>query len=102
MAPGEDTINMRILWQDLIFTRNHKVIQYVLATGWENFYKGPIAKLRSANVLQTHNSLDLMCIGADSLFTLFGNGIFNTDGAEWKAHRALVRPFFGERSPISS
>jgi len=26
---------------------------------------------------------------------MFGNGILNTDGAEWKARRALIRPFFG-------
>ena len=26
---------------------------------------------------------------------LFGKGIFTTDGDEWKAHRALTRPFFG-------
>jgi len=28
--------------------------------------------------------------------SMFGNGILNTDGTEWRAHRALIRPFFGE------
>lgn len=31
---------------------------------------------------------------------MFGNGIFNNDGAEWKAHRALTRPFFGKSQPL--
>lgn len=35
-------------------------------------------------------------LALSSAFSLFGNGIINSDGAEWKAHRALVRPFFGE------
>jgi hypothetical protein len=29
------------------------------------------------------------------MWGLFGTGILNTDGDEWKAHRALTRPFFG-------
>lgn len=55
MAPGEDTVNVRMLWQDVIYTRNHKVIQYVLATGFDNFYKGPITKLRSVLFVPSHS-----------------------------------------------
>lgn len=71
-----DTVNLRILWQDLIITRDHINMQTVLATGFQDFGKGPLIKLRTAD--------------------LFGNGIFNSDGSEWKAHRAMTRPFFGE------
>lgn len=46
MAPGEETVNVRILWQDQIFTKNHRVMQYMLATGFEDFRKGPATKLR--------------------------------------------------------
>jgi len=34
------TINLRILWSDTIFTRDHRVVQYVLATGFPDFNKG--------------------------------------------------------------
>lgn len=34
------TINLRILWQDMLITRDHKVMQHVLATGFEEFEKG--------------------------------------------------------------
>ncbi|KAF9506189.1 hypothetical protein BS47DRAFT_1305586 [Hydnum rufescens UP504] len=69
-----DTINARLLWRDLIITRDHNVVKTVLATGFPDFEKGPKTKMR--------------------LFSLFGNGIFNSDGEQWKAHRALTRPFF--------
>ncbi|KAF8314509.1 cytochrome P450 [Clavulina sp. PMI_390] len=68
------TINLRILWQDGIVTRDHLVMKQVLATGFDDFEKGIPVKL--------------------AMYDLFGDGVFNTDGAEWKAHRALTRPFF--------
>ncbi|KAF8314507.1 cytochrome P450 [Clavulina sp. PMI_390] len=73
---GDDvhTINLRILWQDGIITRDHLVMKQVLATGFDDFAKGVPIKLALHDVL--------------------GDGVFNTDGAEWKAHRALTRPFF--------
>ena len=35
-----DTMNLRILWQDVIVTRNHINMQTALATGFEDFGKG--------------------------------------------------------------
>ncbi|KAF9506193.1 hypothetical protein BS47DRAFT_1399699 [Hydnum rufescens UP504] len=75
-----DTVNARILWRDLIFTRDHNVIKTVLATGFLDFAKGDASN-------KTRLALKF-------LFGLLGNGILNTDGEEWKAHRALLRPFF--------
>lgn len=40
------TINVRILWEDAIFTRDPDVIKYVLATGFSDFDKGKELKLR--------------------------------------------------------
>ncbi|KAF8308493.1 cytochrome P450 monooxygenase CYP63 [Clavulina sp. PMI_390] len=73
---GVNTINLRILWQDQILTRDHLVMKQMLATGVDEFTKtgGVPGKL--------------------ILDDLFGGGIFNSDGAQWKAHRALTRPFF--------
>lgn len=41
-----NTINFRILWQDTIITRDHRVMQHVLATGFNDFEKGPQVKLK--------------------------------------------------------
>lgn len=41
-----DTLNFRILWQDSILTRDHKVMQHVLATGFQEFEKGALVKLK--------------------------------------------------------
>lgn len=41
-----NTINMRLLWQDLYVTRDHNVMQTMLATGFNDFGKGPINHLR--------------------------------------------------------
>ncbi|PCH34632.1 cytochrome P450 monooxygenase CYP63 [Wolfiporia cocos MD-104 SS10] len=68
------TLNLKLLWQDLIITMDEKHQQYVLATGFKDFWRGPRQKER--------------------LETFLGEGIFNRDGEEWKAHRALARPFF--------
>lgn len=40
------TINFRLLWQDTIVTRDHRVMQHILATGFNNFEKGVNVKLR--------------------------------------------------------
>ncbi|KAF8308485.1 cytochrome P450 monooxygenase CYP63 [Clavulina sp. PMI_390] len=76
MGDNVDTINLRLLWQDQIITRDHLVMKQILATGFDGFSKTSSVP------------------GRLRLYDLFGNGIFNTDGAEWKAHRALTRPFF--------
>ncbi|KAF8331890.1 cytochrome P450 [Cantharellus anzutake] len=69
-----DTFNLGAMWTDTYFTRNHHIMQAILATHFNSFHKGP--------------ELNMMLRG------VFGDGILATDGAEAKAHRALVRPFF--------
>jgi hypothetical protein len=46
MAGGADTYTIRLFWRDYVFTRDHRVIQTVLATGFENFAKGPHVKAK--------------------------------------------------------
>lgn len=41
-----DTINLRVLWQDMLITRDHKIVQHVLATGFQEFEKGSSVKLK--------------------------------------------------------
>lgn len=41
------TINVRILWSDAIFTRDHRIAQHVLTTGFSDFNKGAELKLLS-------------------------------------------------------
>ncbi|KAF8308481.1 cytochrome P450 monooxygenase CYP63 [Clavulina sp. PMI_390] len=85
MGDKIDTINLRVLWQDQIITRDHMVMKQMLTTGFEGFTRaGSVpARLRAGSVPARLR-----------LYDLFGDGIFNVDGAEWKAHRALTRPFF--------
>lgn len=39
------TINVRTLWEDTIVTRDHRVVQHILATGFSDFDKGAELKL---------------------------------------------------------
>lgn len=39
------TINLRILWGDTIITRDHRVVQHILANGFADFEKGPKLRL---------------------------------------------------------
>lgn len=43
-----NTLNFRILWQDTFVSRDHHVMQHVLATGFNDFEKGVTVKLRCA------------------------------------------------------
>lgn len=70
-----DTINIRILWEDKIITRDHRVMQRVATSGFGSFQIGTAARLCS--------------------YSLLGDGIFTSDGAAWMKHRALIKPFFG-------
>ncbi|KAK1231185.1 hypothetical protein PQX77_005711 [Marasmius sp. AFHP31] len=66
--------NMRVLWQDMIFTTCPEHIQQVLATGFDNFVKGERFQRNMGAML--------------------GVGVFNADGEMWKFHRQMTRPFF--------
>ncbi|KZS91082.1 cytochrome P450 monooxygenase CYP63 [Sistotremastrum niveocremeum HHB9708] len=69
-----DTINLRLLWGDHIFTRDDNVIKCVVSSGFDKFERG--------------RKLKEICE------TVLGDGIFNTDGDTWRMHRAMTRPFF--------
>lgn len=68
------TINTRILWSDAIISMDQEHAKFVLATGFQRFWRGPAQKER--------------------METLLGEGIFNRDDDVWKTHRATARPFF--------
>ena len=40
-----DTFNLRVLWTDLYWTKNHRIMQSMLATDFEHYVKGPENKL---------------------------------------------------------
>ncbi|EKM74893.1 hypothetical protein AGABI1DRAFT_80614 [Agaricus bisporus var. burnettii JB137-S8] len=68
------TLNLRILWGDNIITMDREHINFVLSTGFKNFWRGRAQKER--------------------METLLGEGIFNRDDDIWKMHRSTARPFF--------
>ncbi|KAG6867246.1 hypothetical protein C0993_005269 [Termitomyces sp. T159_Od127] len=68
------TLNLYIFWADQIITMDHEHTKFVLATGFNHFWRGYAQKERMENVL--------------------GVGIFNRDDDVWKMHRNMTRPFF--------
>lgn len=68
------TLNLKLLWSDLIITMDEEHIKHILTTGFNHFWRGRRQKERMELFL--------------------GEGIFNRDDEEWKKHRALARPFF--------
>lgn len=68
------TLNLRLLWQDTIITMDQEHAKFVLATGFQRFWRGRSQKER--------------------LETFLGTGIFNRDDEVWKMHRTTARPFF--------
>ena len=70
---GTDTINIRPLWTDMIFTADEMVTKEMLATGFGVWEKGRKQRER--------------------MYSFFGHGIFNVDGQEWKqVCSELLRP----------
>ncbi|KAH9927188.1 cytochrome P450 monooxygenase pc-2 [Epithele typhae] len=63
-----------LVWTPLYFTADVNVIKTLLATGFEHFEKGPTLR--------------------ETLDTLLGTGVFNSDGEMWKWHRTMTRPYF--------
>lgn len=68
------TLNTRILWSDNIITMDQEHVKYIMATGFNNFWRGKYQKERMEKFL--------------------GRGIFNRDGDIWRMHRSNTRPFF--------
>jgi len=69
-----NTITLRILWEDRVFTTEPEHIKAILATQFNSFVKGPVF--------------------FDSAVSLLGTGVFNSDADIWKFHRSMTRPFF--------
>ncbi|KAK0226219.1 cytochrome P450 [Armillaria fumosa] len=57
-----------------IVTADPKHIQRILATNFDNFEKGETFQ--------------------DTMSSVLGTGVFNSDGKMWKFHRTMTRPFF--------
>ncbi|KAF9259726.1 cytochrome P450 monooxygenase CYP63 [Marasmius fiardii PR-910] len=68
------TLNTRILWSDTIITMDQEHVKYIMATGFNNFWRGKYQKER--------------------METFLGKGIFNRDDDIWRTHRSNTRPFF--------
>ncbi|THV02579.1 cytochrome P450 monooxygenase CYP63 [Dendrothele bispora CBS 962.96] len=68
------TLNLNILWRDHIITMDQEHTKFVLATGFQHFWRGRYQKERMERFL--------------------GRGIFNRDDEVWSMHRANTRPFF--------
>ncbi|KAF9265059.1 cytochrome P450 [Marasmius fiardii PR-910] len=68
------TLNTRILWSDNIITMDQEHVKYLMATGFNNFWRGKYQKER--------------------METFLGQGIFNRDDDIWRMHRSNTRPFF--------
>ncbi|KAJ7174420.1 cytochrome P450 [Mycena filopes] len=69
-----NTLVTKVLFQSGIFTTEPEYIKAILATDFDNYWKGT----SDSNLLQS----------------LLGSGVFNADGPMWKFHRNLSRPFF--------
>lgn len=70
------TFNMRILFENRIFTAEPEYIKAILASKFTSFSKGPMFW--------------------DQVNSLLGTGVFNSDGDVWKFHRSMTRPFFSK------
>ncbi|KAJ7165554.1 cytochrome P450 monooxygenase pc-3 [Mycena crocata] len=69
-----NTVQTKILFDRQISTTEPEYIKAILATEFDNYWKGP----------------DDARLGQ----SLLGFGVFNTDDDMWKFHRNLARPFF--------
>ncbi|KAJ7099861.1 cytochrome P450 [Mycena crocata] len=67
-------LNLKVLWEDRIFTVWPDHIKQILASDFGNYVKGERFQFAMGGVL--------------------GSGVFNSDGEMWKFHRTLTRPYF--------
>ncbi|CAK5284767.1 unnamed protein product, partial [Mycena citricolor] len=68
--------NIRMMYQNRIFTTEPSHIKSMLTTNFTSFEKGDEFK--------------------SQFRSLMGDGIFNTDGAMWKFHRTISRQYFSK------
>jgi hypothetical protein len=77
----------------VLVAQNCFSLQMILATDFEKFGKGLLAS-------PLPDAVELSDFIGDRFHgfmgPLLGNGIFNTDGAPWKFHRSMSRPFFAK------
>ncbi|KAF8892245.1 cytochrome P450 monooxygenase pc-3 [Infundibulicybe gibba] len=66
--------NARVLGENRILVFEPEHIKAILSTQFDMFEKGPVFSRQ--------------------MHTLFGTGVFNSDGDMWKFHRSMTRPFF--------
>ncbi|KAI6140943.1 cytochrome P450 [Pisolithus thermaeus] len=69
-------VNVRILFEDQVFTTEPDHIKAILVTQFNSFEKGPVV--------------------LDQGRSLLGSGVFTSDGETWKFHRSMTRPFFNK------
>ncbi|EIW81950.1 cytochrome P450 [Coniophora puteana RWD-64-598 SS2] len=71
-----NTMSTPVLWQNRIQTSEPEYVKAILATQFKSFEKGPVL--------------------FEQFKSLFGIGVFNSDGDMWKFHRTMTRPFFNK------
>ncbi|RDL40847.1 putative cytochrome P450 [Venustampulla echinocandica] len=71
---GANTFKIMLLGEHFFVTREPENMKAILATQFKDFSFSPSRK--------------------EALGDIFGHGIFTTDGKEWEASRALLRPSF--------
>ncbi|KAJ7062830.1 cytochrome P450 monooxygenase pc-3 [Mycena amicta] len=71
-----NTYMLTMLYEDRlqIVTSEPQYVKAVLATEFDNYWKGPVDNYRGLSLL--------------------GTGVFNSDGEMWKFHRSMTRPYF--------
>ncbi|KAJ7031138.1 cytochrome P450 [Mycena alexandri] len=86
-----NTLVTKVLFQSGIFTTEPEYIKAILATDFDNYWKGgstdQILRTKRKRTFSGPNDSRL-------LQSLLGFGVFNTDDHMWKFHRNLSRPFF--------
>lgn len=70
------TFNLRVLFTNRIFTTEPEHIKLILASDFDHYEKGAAT--------------------AKLMDPLLGVGVFNSDGAMWRFHRGMTRPFFSK------
>ncbi|KAF9650971.1 cytochrome P450 [Thelephora ganbajun] len=71
---GSGTFSGVLMGEYFMTTSDPGNIKVILATEFNNFEKGSFHR--------------------ESMASVFGEGVFNTDGELWKMHRSMTRPFF--------
>ncbi|KAH9478505.1 Cytochrome P450 monooxygenase 75 [Psilocybe cubensis] len=69
-----NVVNFDLMNNSFLVTNEPEHIKAMLSTQFESFIKGPLV--------------------LSQMESLFGEGVFNSEGEMWKFHRAMTRPFF--------